>query len=461
MLHPLKFKSPKTLIQRICMTGKRSMTFVVVATMALLFSFPVHAEIIDGATVTLTSSDRTSDNTTLIQGFLNNSSYDKIVIQGSTSNVHWRVRPLDFKHNNTTLHLGSNVILEALPGGFIGSGDSVIQAKNLSGVSITGSAGSAIKMHKPEYANEPNERPLTNEWRAGIELKNCSDVLISTLKIANTGGDGIYIGSATPTDFCSNVTIQNVTITEAARNGISVTSVQGLLIEDTIVQYTQGIPGVAENGPWAGIDFEPDHPTERLQEIQLRRCTFINNGQFGILVAAHKLAGSTHRLELNVDDCTIQGTGLIQGIDTIVNRQGNGIHVSYLPASLDDGSWLIFRNCEVYRSQLHGAFIGSKEYHSGWMQLVDCYFENNNLDPNAAHNDAAIVVYNHTDTVGLLTGAISLDNIWVMPPANRNIPYVVKLYGENSIINGVWGDVHAPSGTLFHYMTEETDLTLN
>ena len=461
MIHHIRFKFLETLFPRNGMTERRNKALIVVATMALLFPLPVHAEIINGATVTLTASDRTSDNTTLIQGFLNDSAYDKIVIQGAASSVFWRVRPLDFKHHHTTLHLGSNVILEALPGGFTGSSDSVIQAKNLSGISITGSAGSAIKMHKQEYAHSPNQRPLTNEWRAGIELRSCSNVLISTLKIANTGGDGIYIGSATPTGYCSDVTIQNVTIDGAARNGVSVTSVQGLTIKDSTIQYTQGVPGVAGDGPWAGIDFEPNFPTERLKDIHLRRCKFINNGQFGILLAARNLNGSTHRLELNVDDCVIQGTGLIEGIDTIENREGNGIHVSYLPRSLDDHSWVIFKRCEIYRSQLHGAFIGSKEYHSGWMQLIDCYFKDNNLDPNVAHNDAAIVVYNHTDTVNLLTGNISLDNIWVVPPANRSIPYVVKLYGEESIINGVWGDVHAPSGTIFHYMTEETDLTLN
>ena len=44
---------------------------------------------IDGSTVTLMASDQTADNTSLIQGLLNNAPYSKIIIQPGTSGASW------------------------------------------------------------------------------------------------------------------------------------------------------------------------------------------------------------------------------------------------------------------------------------------------------------------------------------------------------------------------------------
>ena len=72
------------------------------------------------------------------------------------------------------------------------------------------------------------------------------------------------------------------------RQGISVISAVGLLVEDSIMRDTNG------TAPEAGVDIESDNPKSILVDIVFRRCQFLNNNGCGVQM-------NIGALERNVD----------------------------------------------------------------------------------------------------------------------------------------------------------------
>ena len=85
-----------------------------------------------------------------------------------------------------------------------------------------------------------------------------------TSRIEQTGGDGIYLGSAPKQIPNRQVTIRRVDCNANHRQGISVISAEDLLIEDCQLRHTDG------TAPMAGIDFEPNHPADFLVNCVVR-----------------------------------------------------------------------------------------------------------------------------------------------------------------------------------------------
>src|SRR5579883_3495507 len=50
--------------------------------------------------------------------------------------------------------------------------------------------GAILRMHKPDYQAEPYKK---GEWRMGIAIRGCKNVLIEGLRVESTGGDGFYV----------------------------------------------------------------------------------------------------------------------------------------------------------------------------------------------------------------------------------------------------------------------------
>lgn len=85
------------------------------------------------------------------------------------------------------------------------------------------------------------------EWGMGIELAHAHHVLIKDLTIKDCWGDCIYVGSES-----SNVTIENCSLVQGRRQGISITSADGVLITDCTIK------NVAGTAPQYALDIEPN-----------------------------------------------------------------------------------------------------------------------------------------------------------------------------------------------------------
>eukprot|EP01048_Picozoa_sp_COSAG05_P002002 COSAG05_NODE_74_length_21769_cov_194.316290_18_plen_348_part_00 len=177
-------------------------------------------------------------------------------------------RPLFLRRDGITVHLLAGAVLEAERGGFhgvsdclltIGGGDAIV-----TGVTLRGSAGATLRMHREDYADAT--RYTKAEWRHGLQLVNVRSTLVDgPLLIERTGGDGIYVDQAT------NTTVRNVDMSANYRQGMSVIAANGLLVEDCLMRGTNG------TNPQAGLDIEPNRPSDELVNLTFSRVSFFNN----------------------------------------------------------------------------------------------------------------------------------------------------------------------------------------
>lgn len=272
-----------------------------------------------------------------------------VVVDKQTS--PWLVRPILLR-SDLQLVLEEGVEIVAKEGAFQGIGDVLLKASESRNLRIVGEGrGATLRMRKRDYWREPYKK---SEWRHGISLLSAQDVVIENLQIAETGGDGIYLGAAsTAGQPCRNVTIRNVDCYENNRQGISVISVDGLLIEDCYLRNTNG------TAPQAGIDFEPNHEAEQITNVTMRRVVSINNAGDGFTFYLPNLKDHGYELSFTFEDCaSVRNAGMGFGF-TVANGEGRTL----------SGDMRV-KNCALIGNRI-GAAIRSK-----WSSGAPFVFEN-------------------------------------------------------------------------------------
>lgn len=207
----------------------------------------------------------------------------------------WILRTIRLR-GDLELVLEEGVELLAKKGEFRALGDVLFVARDVENLTIRGEGkGATLRMRKTDYWQEPYQK---SEWRHGLSFLSCENVLVENLQIAETGGDGIYLGvSSSDSGPCKNVTIRNVDCKGNNRQGISVISVDGLTIEDCVLRETSG------TAPEAGIDFEPNRSVEQITNVVMRRVAALNNAGDGIVFYLPNLSESSHELSFTIEDC--------------------------------------------------------------------------------------------------------------------------------------------------------------
>ena len=141
------------------------------------------------------------------------------------------------------------------------------------------------------------------EWRHGLNIMCGVDITIKGLVIDSTGGDGIMTGglqAGTASTRTRNVVIQGVELSNNHRQGISVVSAVGLLVEDSTMRGTNG------TAPEAGVDIEPDDTGSILVDIVFRRCHFLDNNGCGVVMALKKLEHDVDApMSILFEDCHV------------------------------------------------------------------------------------------------------------------------------------------------------------
>jgi hypothetical protein len=89
-------------------------------------------------------------------------------------------------------------------------------------------------------------------------------------------GDGFYVEGATDTKFCG------VTADSNRRQGLSIVEANGVLVTNSVFSNTRG------TRPSAGIDLEPDNPSQKIFNVRIESSKFLNNAGPGIEIAARR-----------------------------------------------------------------------------------------------------------------------------------------------------------------------------
>lgn len=324
-----------------------------------------------------------TESTQALQAAIN-SGADKVIVQNMGK--PWIVDKIQLA-SDQELSFEKDCVVLAKRGAFKGKNDSLFTANLKQNVTLSGN-GATFRMWKSDYHTDAYVRA---EWRHCLSIRSCTNVKIAGLTLADSGGDGIYLGVAKRGVTNTNVHIKEVICDGNNRQGISVISAENLLIEDTVLKNTSG------TAPQAGIDFEPNHPGEKVVNCVMRNCVIENNVGPAYVLYLRPLDGTSAPVSVRIEDCVSRGTNSIsvtmttanggpkgapQGLIDFVNCRFEdsgtaGISVRDLPA---DACRVRFENCTVADASdepkratpiLFVARAGSTE-DVGGVEFVDC-----------------------------------------------------------------------------------------
>ena len=281
----------------------------------------------------------------------------------------------------------SGVIVEAKRGEFQGKADCLFVASGSKNLVLRGD-GATLRMHKSDYHKPPYELA---EWRHALTLRGCENVTVEGLTLADSGGDGIYLGVGSNNATNLNITIRNVICDGNNRQGISIITAENLLIEDCAFINTRG------TAPEAGIDFEPNRPQERLVNCVLRNCRSENNAGH----AYHFYLGQMHEesppASILLENCTSKGNERYSTYLGIANRKGERTirgSIKYIDCRFDsdqgaavyingneaDGCKIRLERCEIVRRNEADSRVApitivaprQLDLDTGNVEIVDC-----------------------------------------------------------------------------------------
>ena len=296
------------------------------------------------------------DATEIIQKALD-SGASRVVVDAAKG--PWTVRPL-FVRANTEVVFEEGAQLLAKPGEFMSLNSTLISIVCATNVTLRGlGKGATLRMRIADYQNPPYQK---SEWRHALSIKSSKDILVENLLLADSGGDGIYLGVAKSRCPCENITIRKCVCDNNNRQGISVISAKHLLIEDTVMKNTRG------TAPKAGIDFEPNNPTEVLIDCVMRNCLTMGNDGAGYDMYLGQLTSETEPVSVTFENCRSVGdrrSPLVASFNPL--RHGKGVPM---------GGFLKVKGCTFQDSPSSAVSITDKPAGAMDVSFEDCVFAN-------------------------------------------------------------------------------------
>lgn len=201
-----------------------------------------------------------------------------------------------------------------------------------SNVTVRGEGLVRIVMPKDEFLAHD---PATEQGHV-FGIRGGSWIVISNLTIIGGEGDAVYVGVLVKDNQripSSMVVLTNLVISGYYRNGISITSVNGLTVNDVLIHDTTG---TAVTSPKAAIDIEPASPKDTLLGILIDNVTSDNNPA-DVGINLHRFDGQ--QVEIKFRDCAFR------------NAFGNSIGFQ-VPAEPLTGL-ITFENCEIVGTSKH------------------------------------------------------------------------------------------------------------
>jgi hypothetical protein len=160
-----------------------------------------------------------------------------------------------------------------------------IKANNLPNYEVIGIRDKQnIELFNPViYGDKYTHTGTTGEFGMGISICGaCEDIKVYYPRVYECWGDGYYIGQTSNNVLSTpkGIHLVNPVARRCRRQGMSVTSVDGLFISDAEFWDTKSSdsPAALANGPHAGIDIEPNSENSLLRNIKITSLTGGGNG---------------------------------------------------------------------------------------------------------------------------------------------------------------------------------------
>jgi hypothetical protein len=279
----------------------------------------------------------------------------------------WIVRPLNLR-SDLEIVFEPGVLVLAKRGEFKGKGDSLFTASEVTNLTLRG-YGTTLRMRKKDYQNPPYEKA---EWRHALVIRGCENVLIEGLRIESSGGDGIMIDGGGKGVCSKDVTVRSVVCFDNHRQGMSVTSVQNLLVEGCSLTGTSG------TAPESGVDIEPDSPDQRLVKCVFRNCLFENNSGNAAAIYLKNQTSESEPVSITFENCVAR-MGKAGDLPDVVRAQGLGGWGGFAIGAIRDNGpkgLIELINCVTENTGREGARIYDNSSQSVKLRFVRCSFKN-------------------------------------------------------------------------------------
>lgn len=302
------------------------------------------------------------------------------------------------------------VVVQAKRGAFKGTNASLFKAVKAKNLTLRG-PGATLRMWRDDY-DDP-QRYKKAEWRHVLSLHSCANVQILGLTLAESGGDGIYLGVAGGGGPNIDILIQDVVCDRNYRQGISVISARGLTIERCVLKGTAG------TAPMAGIDFEPNRPDEEITDCVMRDCLVENNAGGGFQFYLRPLDASSRPVSVRLERCRSVG-----------NRVGFGINAASRDGAAPVRGEVVAVDCEFVGDQGPGVSIGPKPAGGVAIRFERCRVVNAAAEEP---DQAPILLLSRSDDVEDAGGVAFVDCVVVDPLDRRPLAYHDSAGGRNLV----------------------------
>lgn len=331
----------------------------------------------------------------------------------------WIVKPISLC-SDQEIFFETGVEVLAKKGEFMGTSDALFLLANLSNVTLNG-YGATLRMRRADYDAPPYKKA---EWRHTLSIRGCTNIKVLGLTLAESGGDGIYLGSFKGVSNNLNIHIKDVICDKHYRQGISVITAENLLIESTVMRDTAG------TAPAAGIDFEPNHANERLKNIVMRNCVTSNNAGDGYEFYLPNLSKISESVSITIDNCKSLGDRTAVRVVT-GNRD--------LEAARGT---MEFKGCQFQRSLGRGIEIARKPEYGMSVIFDNCSI----VECNAELSQKSDVALSNRSGDVAPVGGVCFENLEVIQSSRRPwIAWVNNMFADQSI-SGVSGAVTVKCG---------------
>lgn len=201
------------------------------------------------------------------------------------------------------------VIVSAKPGCFKGITDALFRAKHVTNSVMRGEGRAVLRMRKRDYLDEKQYRSA--EWRHCISTQSPVNFQVRNLTVQSSGGDGVYVNG------CRNMLVEDVVSDDNLRQGISVISVDGLVVRNCTFKNTWG--GLPE----CGIDIEPHIDRCQVRNVLIENCRFVDNRCHGIAMNLSGLSDKSKEVSITVRNC-VSDNNRYHGVWMILSRNTHG-----------------------------------------------------------------------------------------------------------------------------------------
>jgi len=248
-----------------------------------------------------------------------------------------------FVSSNTTIEFEPGTIVQAVDTlSRVAPHERLLRLKVVENVHIQGN-GATLRMNKAAYTS--------GEQAHCIDISGSRNVVIENLNCNDSGGDGFYVGEYevfNESPFCQNIVLRNCAADNNRRQGLSVISVDGLLVENCRFTNTKG------TAPESGVDLEPNRQSQPLRNIRFVGCVSENNAGQGFLTVFHNTKSQSPTVDITFQNCLTRGN--LYGY--VVNNGGEGANagrgeVRYIDCVAEEagsaGFWDISNSAESMR----------------------------------------------------------------------------------------------------------------